>query len=97
MLLQSIQNVTEIQRQMGLILVTQHIEEIMPVFDRVVALADGKIIEQGPKEDVLSPQLIRRLYGVSTRVLHSAGRYWMVCDQKGEHCDNEGQTIYESR
>ena len=81
LLLQSIQNLAETQRDMGLILVTQHIEEIMPVFDRVLALADGKIIEQGPKEDVVSPQLIQRLYGVSARVLHSAGRYWMVCDQ----------------
>lgn len=80
LLLHSIQNLAHTQRQMGLILVTQHIEEIMPVFDRVVALADGKIIEQGPKEDVLSPQLIRRLYGISARVLHSAGRCWMVCD-----------------
>ena len=80
LLLQSIQNLAQTQSQMGLILVTQHIEEIMPIFDRVVALADGKIIEQGPKEDVLSPELIRQLYGVSARVLHSAGRYWMVCD-----------------
>jgi ABC-type cobalamin/Fe3+-siderophores transport system ATPase subunit len=62
------------------ILVTQHIEEIMPVFDRVAALKEGKVIEQGPKEDVLSTKLIRRLYGVSARVLSSAGRYWMVCE-----------------
>ena len=80
-LLQSIQNLAQTQRQMGLILVTQHIEEIMPVFDRVLALADGKIVEQGPKEQVLSAQLIERLYGVSARVLHSAERYWMVRDQ----------------
>lgn len=80
MLLQSIQNLAETQRRMGLILVTQHIEEIMPVFDRVLALADGTIIEQGPKEKVVSPQLIERLYGVSARVLNSAGRYWMICD-----------------
>jgi len=83
LLLQSIQNLAKTQRDMGLILVSQHIEEIMPVFDKVLALADGKIIEQGPKEEVVSPQLIRRLYGVSARVLPSAGRYWMVCDQEG--------------
>ncbi len=82
MLLQSIQNLAEIQKRMGLILVTQHIEEIMPVFDRVLALSDGKIIEQGPKENVVSPQLIQRLYGVSARVLQSASRYWMVCDER---------------
>jgi iron complex transport system ATP-binding protein len=80
LLLQSIQNLAETRRQLGLILVTQHIEEIMPVFDKVVALKEGKIIEQGPKKDVLSQELIRRLYGVSARVLPSAGRYWMVCE-----------------
>jgi len=80
MLLQSIQHLAETQQRMGLILVTQHIEEIMPVFDRVLALSNGKIIEQGPKENVVSPQLIQRLYGISARVLHSADRYWMVCD-----------------
>lgn len=80
LLLQSIQNLVETRRQLGLILVTQHIEEIMPVFDKVAALKEGKIIEQGPKKDVLSQELIRRLYGVSARVLPSAGRYWMVCE-----------------
>jgi len=80
LLLQSIQNLAKTQRDMGLILVTQHIEEITPVFDRVLALADGKIVEQGAKEEVVCPQLIERLYGVSSRVLHSADRYWMVCD-----------------
>ena len=80
MLLQSIHTLAETQHRMGFILVTQHIEEIMPVFDRVIALVDGKIIEQGPKENVVSSELIQRLYGVSAKVLHSAGRYWMVCD-----------------
>ena len=79
-LLQSIQNLAQTQRDMGFILVTQHIEEIMPVFDKVVAIANGRIIEQGPKEDVVSPQLIQRLYDVSARVIQSAGRYWMVRD-----------------
>ena len=80
LLLQSIQNIAQNQQQMGLILVTQHIEEIMPIFDKVVALADGKIVEQGPKEEVISSQLIQRLYGVSVNVLRSAGRFWMIRD-----------------
>jgi iron complex transport system ATP-binding protein len=80
LLLQSIQNLTESQSSMGLILVTQHVEEIMPVFDKVLALKEGGIIEQGPKEKVLSAELLRRLYGVSARVQPSAGRYWMVCE-----------------
>jgi len=80
LLLQSIQNLAEARSSMGLILVTQHIEDIMPIFDKVVAIKEGSIIEQGPKEDVLSGELLRRLYGVSARVQPSAGRYWMICE-----------------
>jgi len=80
LLLQSIQNLAETRSRMGLILVTQHVEEIMPVFDKVLAIKEGSIIEQGLKEEVLSAELLRRLYGVSAKVQPSAGRYWMVCE-----------------
>jgi len=80
LLLQSIQNLAETRSRMGLILVTQHIEDIMPIFDNVLAIKDGSIIEQGPKEEVLSGELLRRLYGISAKVQPSAGRYWMVCE-----------------
>jgi len=80
LLLESIQNLAQHQPEMGLVLVTQHIEEITPVFENVLALAGGKIIENGPTEKVISAELIQHLYGVSTRVVCSAGRYWMVRD-----------------
>jgi iron complex transport system ATP-binding protein len=80
LLLESIQDLAKLQRQMGLVLVTQHIEEIMPVFDNVLALDRGKIIETGPTRKVISPQLVQRLYGVSTSIQHAAGRYWMICE-----------------
>ena len=80
LLLASIQNLAEIQREMGLILVTHHIEEIMPVFERSLVLANGRIIESGLTEEVICPELIRRLYGISTKIKRAAGRYWMICD-----------------
>ncbi|MHC4430641.1 MAG: ABC transporter ATP-binding protein [Planctomycetota bacterium] len=80
LLLASIQNLAEIQCEMGLILVTHHIEEIMPVFEKSLVLADGRIIESGPTEEVLCSQLIRRLYGISTKIKRAAGRYWMICE-----------------
>ena len=80
LLLASIRNLAEIQREMGLILVTHHIEEIMPVFEKVLVLANGRIIEKGPTKKVISPQLIQRLYSVSTTIRRAAGRYWMICD-----------------
>jgi iron complex transport system ATP-binding protein len=65
---------------MGMVLVTQHIEEIMPVFENVLVLCDGRIIEKGPTERVISSQLIHRLYGVSAKIMRSAARYWMIRD-----------------
>ena len=80
LLLASIQNLAKIQREMGLILVTHHVEEIMPVFEKTLVLADGRIIENGPTEEVICSQLIQRLYGISTKIKRAAGRYWMICD-----------------
>lgn len=80
LLLESIENLARRKLDMGLVLVTQHVEEIMPVFENVLALSGGKIVESGPTQKVISAKLIHRLYGVSTRVVRSAGRYWMIRD-----------------
>lgn len=80
MLLESIQNLATSRRETGLVLVTQHIEEITPVFENVIVLREGKIIEKGPTEQVISAQLLQGLYGVSAKIVRSADRYWMIRD-----------------
>ncbi|UCE47012.1 MAG: ATP-binding cassette domain-containing protein [Phycisphaerales bacterium] len=80
LLLDSIQNLTKIQPEMGLVLVTHHIEEIMPVFENVLVLAEGRIIAAGPTRKIITPRLIWCLYGVQTKVHHAVGRYWMIRD-----------------
>ena len=78
MLLASIQNLAASQRETGLVLVTQHIEEITPIFENVLVLSEGKIVRTGPTRQVISAELLKRLYGVSARIVRSAGRYWMI-------------------
>jgi iron complex transport system ATP-binding protein len=80
LLLESIQNLAKVQPDMGLVLVTHHIEEIMPVFEKVLVLSEGQISATGPTEEIICSQLIRRLYGVSATIQRSAGRYWMIRD-----------------
>lgn len=80
LLLESIQNLAKVRPEMGLVLVTHHIEEIMPVFENVLVLAEGKVIANGPTGEIIRPPLIRRLYGVSTRIRRAVGRYWMIRD-----------------
>ena len=80
MLIESIQNLAAGRRETGLVVVTQHIEEITPVFENVIALREGSIVEKGPTEQVITAQLLERLYGVSARIVRSGDRYWMIRD-----------------
>jgi len=80
MLLGSILSLATSQRETGLVLVTQHIEEITPIFGNVLVLSEGKIVQTGPTDQVISAELLKRLYGVPARIVRSAGRYWMIRD-----------------
>jgi iron complex transport system ATP-binding protein len=80
LLLDSIQNLAKIQPEMGLVLVTHHIEEIMPVFENVLVLSEGRIIASGPKREIINSELIRQLYGIRTNIHKANDRYWMIRD-----------------
>jgi iron complex transport system ATP-binding protein len=49
------------------ILVTHHIHEIPPEIDRVVLLKDGRIQDDGPKEEVLNEHSLSALFGAIAR------------------------------
>lgn len=59
-----------------LVLVTHHLEEIMPVFSHVLLLKDGRLAAGGPKGDVLTAANLEAAFGVPMRVSCDAGRYW---------------------
>jgi iron complex transport system ATP-binding protein len=47
-----------------LLLITHHIEEIVPEIDRVVLLRQGRIVGQGAKADVLTAENLSDLFGM---------------------------------
>ncbi|WP_448382226.1 ABC transporter ATP-binding protein [Desulfosoma sp.] len=59
-----------------LVLVTHHLEEIMPVFSHVLLLKDGRCAACGPKRDVLTAANLQAAFGVPLRVSCDGGRYW---------------------
>lgn len=61
----------------SMVYVTHHIEEIMPLFSHVLLLNEGRIIAAGPKEEVLTEELIRRAYQVDVQVEWFRGRPWI--------------------
>jgi iron complex transport system ATP-binding protein len=59
----------------NIVLVTHLLNEIPPGIDRVILLRKGKIMADGPKQDVLSEKNLRRTYDVNIRVAEVDGYY----------------------
>jgi len=57
-----------------LILVTHHVEEIIPEIERVILLKDGRVFMDGHKNDVLRSEHVARLFGMP-----------IVVQRHGEH------------
>ena len=65
----------------SLIYVTHHIEEILPLFQKVLVLRQGGVAQTGGTRAVLRESLLRELYGVSVKLIRKRGRFWPVPNQ----------------
>lgn len=57
------------------LVITHNVGDIMPEFERVVMLQDAHIVADGPKEEVLTTQKLRHLFGVPITLVEMDGRY----------------------
>lgn len=62
----------------ALVLVTHHLEEIPPSFDRVALVCDGSIVAAGAATDMLRADRLSELYGVRLRIDRVGGRWRAV-------------------
>jgi iron complex transport system ATP-binding protein len=58
-----------------LVLVTHHIEEIMPVFSHILILQGGEVLAQGEKEKMLTTSVLSKAFGARMRVKRERGNY----------------------
>jgi len=58
-----------------LVLVTHHVEEIMPAFSHVLILKDGKVLAAGPKAKILTSGTLARAFRAPVRLRRQRGRY----------------------
>jgi iron complex transport system ATP-binding protein len=58
----------------ALVLVTHHVEEIMPVFTHALVLARGRVIASGEKAKVLTSRNLSRAFGARIRLAKRDGR-----------------------
>jgi iron complex transport system ATP-binding protein len=60
------------------IYVTHHVEEILPIFTKILILKDGRVMKSGKTDNVLSGETISELYGISVQLVKKNGRYWPI-------------------
>jgi iron complex transport system ATP-binding protein len=59
-----------------LVLITHHIEEIVPEIERIVLLRDGRLAGTGPKAAMLTPEGLSALFGASLTIDRQDGYYY---------------------
>jgi iron complex transport system ATP-binding protein len=62
---------------LAILLVTHHVNEIIPEIDRVIMLRGGEILMDGPKQDVLTEDNLGRLFGVEVRIHPHHGSFYI--------------------
>ena len=63
------------QSGVTLILVTHHIEEILPEIQHVVLLHGGQVFKEGPKEELLVDSTLSELFGIPLQVSGNGNWY----------------------
>jgi iron complex transport system ATP-binding protein len=59
----------------ALVLVTHHVEEIMPVFTHVLILKKGRLLASGEKKSVLTSRNLAKAFGARMRLSVKERRY----------------------
>ncbi|PQP82269.1 molybdenum ABC transporter ATP-binding protein [Paenibacillus sp. PCH8] len=65
------------KRNITVVYVTHHVEEIVPLFTHVALIRDGRIAAAGPKREVLTQDTIKHTYDVPVDIRWDEGRPWI--------------------
>jgi iron complex transport system ATP-binding protein len=76
--LQFIERLTHDAEAPALVLVTHHVEEIMPGFSHVLILKNGRVLDSGPKHHAMDAGKLSEAFGARISLSHSNGRYSLV-------------------
>ncbi|MBZ2183975.1 MAG: ABC transporter ATP-binding protein [Bryobacter sp.] len=61
-----------------IVLVTHHLSDILPEMERVAFLHEGRILADGPKQDMLTSRRLSELFNTRLEVVCHEGRYALV-------------------
>jgi len=61
-----------------LVLVTHHVEEIMPIFSHALVLREGEVLAAGKKQTVLTSKVLSQAFDARMRLRKKEGRYGLM-------------------
>ena len=61
----------------GIVMVTHHLEDILPQIERVVLIKQGRLAGDGPKQRMLTSRRLSELFEVPVKVGRRDGRYFL--------------------
>jgi iron complex transport system ATP-binding protein len=73
--LEFLTRLAESEQTPNLLLVTHHVEEILPCFGAALVLRDGKALAQGPIEDVITTSVLSEALDFPVAVRRRGGRF----------------------
>jgi len=82
--LQFLQRLGSKKNSPALVLVTHHVDEIMPVFSHVLLLKSGRVLAAGTKEETLRAAVLSDAFVTRVRLSQSRGRYAMSVSPKSD-------------
>ena len=65
------------QRDITVVYVTHHVEEIVPLFTHVALIRDGRIASAGPKHEILTEDTIKLTYDIPVELQWHEDRPWI--------------------
>ena len=63
------------QHGTGIFLITHHLADIPPEIERVVMMREGRIVADGPKQELLTAERLQDLFGVPVSMARRDGYY----------------------
>ena len=75
--LESLAGLLAARPDLSVVSVTHHVDEIIDGFTRVLVLEEGGVLAGGERDTVLTPRMVKRLFGDRCRLHSRGGRYFL--------------------
>jgi iron complex transport system ATP-binding protein len=73
--LQFLGRLARTRRAPAMVLVTHHVEEVVPIFSHVLILKSGRVLASGPRAQVLTSRILSEAFDAPVRLAQRRGRY----------------------